>query len=708
MNAATATMEPAPVDVDASDRPDDERPASRGNVSRRRFIIASVVGTLIALPFNLWLSWDTWSGSLNPLRAVSPDDFYDLQARAMFHGHLYVPNGLMGIEAFNHDGHQFTYFGIFPSLVRMPILIFTSRLDMQLTGPMILAAWVLTAVFSSLLLWRLRIMIRGTDVLGRAEAAAFGALMTTILGGSVVLYLSAIPYVFNEDFAWSVGLTIGSLFALLGVMERPSWGRVAASAVLITFTNLDRTPTGYACVIGAGLVALWFYFGRGGRENRRWTIPMLAIGGFAFLLSCAVTYGKFGIPVGLPMADQAWTAVNAWRRHFLAANGGKAFSLHFLPSTLWAYLQPFGIHLSGLFPFISTPTAPAAPLAGAVLEWTYPTGSIPATMPLLFLLSCWGLVTAFRPHAAAALRVTRVLLLTAGAGAAGVLLWGYIAERYMADFMPLLVLAAGIGLIDLWRRLATRPRRHRKRWLVVIVVVALYCLAANVAIAVGPVQQWTMAQTKQFVTVEQKLSLQSLGATVRKGNSLPYWAPTGTLFATNGCTGLYMSSGINLDDVPGQRVEHLTLMPVEQSPSYSHTIGFVFNRSGLNHDVPIMTYGKSTLVIHPTTPGFADLLVENSGTSISWPPPSGHHFPSTLLHEQYRITVTVDPNLNQLTVYWYGTIMFAHYIAGNGPARVLATPSSTNPSTPTVTVYDVPTPSQADPMRLCRSLVQGN
>ena len=41
-----------------------------------------------------------------------------------------------------------------------------------------------------------------------------------------------------------------------------------------------------------------------------------------------------------------------------------------------------------------------------------------------------------------------------------------------------------------------------------------------------------------------------------------------------------MSSGINLSDVPGQRIEHLTLMPVEQSPSLSHTIGFVFNAAG--------------------------------------------------------------------------------------------------------------------------------
>ena len=47
----------------------------------------------------------------------------------MFHGHLWLANGAIGIEAFVHDGRQYTYFGLFPSLIRMPILAFTSSLD---------------------------------------------------------------------------------------------------------------------------------------------------------------------------------------------------------------------------------------------------------------------------------------------------------------------------------------------------------------------------------------------------------------------------------------------------------------------------------------------------------------------------------------------------------------------------------------------------
>ncbi len=522
------------------------------------------------------------------------DNFYDLQARAMFHGHFNIAPGNMGIEAFVHDGKQYTYFGIFPSLLRMPILLVTSSLDRKLTAPSILLAWMMTALASSLMLWRLRILMRGEAIVGRAEAASYGALLATIMGGSVILYLSATPFVYNEDFAWSVPLMLGSLYALLGVMERPTWRGVLASGVLVLFANMNRTPAGYACVVVAFMVAGWFALGRKGTENRRWAVPLVAVAVIPFLVSCAVTYAKFGIPIGLPMADQVWATVNAHRRDFLAANGGKAFSFAFLPSTLWAYLEPFGLHLTSLFPFITPPTAPAAWRAGAVMDQTYPTASIPATMPLLFLLSCWGVFSAFRRKTVGQIRLSRIIVFGAALSTAGVLLWGYISERYMADFMPLLIVASAIGLIDIWRRVADRPRRVRRRVLAVTVVLAAYCVVANLAIASGPLPQWTAVQNHRFVSAEKALSLDSLASTVWHRSSLPHWAPAGQLIAVNGCTGLYMSSGNTLKDVPGQQIEHYTWQPIEQSSSFTRNIQFTFNRPAteLKEAVPLMRYGR--------------------------------------------------------------------------------------------------------------------
>jgi hypothetical protein len=702
-DTVTLTREPEREAGRAAELPFDADEAGY-RASRRRFTIAVLIGIgIMAIPY-LWVLWDLWSKMVDPFRTAPSDFFYDIQARAMFHGHLSVPSGHLGIEGFVHDGRTYTYFGIFPSLIRMPVLLVTSRFDGALTAPSLLAAWLTTALFSSLLLWRLRVVTRGRAVVGRAEAASFGLLMATIMGGSVLMELAATPYVFNEDFAWSVPLTVGCLFALLGMMERPSAGRVWASGVLLVCTNLNRTPAGYAVVIGAVLVGLWFAFGRDGDTNRRWALPMFVVAVVGFGAGAVVTYAKFGTPVGLPMADQVWAQVNAHRRYFLAANDGKAFSLGFLPSTLTAYLQPFGIHFSSYFPYVSTPTAPAAAIH-AVLDETYPTASIPPTMPLLFLLACWGTISVFRPKALVPFRLTRIVLLTGAAGTAGVLLWGYIADRYMSDFLPFLIVAGGVGLIEIWRRFEGRTPRARGTLLGIVAVLTVYCVVVNTAIAIGPSEQMSQTQVQNFVSAEKSLSLSSLAASVRHGSTLPDWAPYGQLFMVGNCSGLYLASGIDEADVPGLEIEHYTWIPVEQDPSFSRGIWFTFNHpsSDFTKPVTLLTYGPSKLVLEPDGPGHFVVTIEHSGSNV-WPQTTSLRKPISVLHEPFRLQVTIDPNLHQLVVLWFGTYFVTHYIAGTHTPVVQTTKTAPGEPLPEVSVVEKPVYSS---MSLCRSLQSG-
>ena len=704
---ATATITGAEqVDEERVEDRDAVTTRSPAEASRRRFTIGVVTGTALTMPFMLWLLWDLWWGKVNVIRGISFDYFYDRQARAMFHGHLWVPNGQLSIEAFVHDGHQITYFGLFPSLIRMPILLFTSRLDGDLTAPSLLLAWFATAIFTALLLWRLRVLIRGNALVGRAEAASYGVLMAGVMGGSVVIYLAATPFVYNEDFAWSIPLVIGILFVLLGIQERPSWGRMAAAAALVVCANLDRTPGGYAAIIGCILVAAWFALGKGGTAARRWAIPLVAIGLVGFLINAAVNYAKFGILVGLPLQDQVWTHLNAYRRYFLAANGGKPENLDHVPAQLWAYFQPFGVRFSTLFPFITPPGSPASGL-GAVMELTYPTASMTTTAPLLIVLGVWGTVTAFRRRGPGRVRLARLILVTAVVGTGGVVVWGYISQRYIADFMPFFIIASAVGMIEVWRLLEGRSRRARGWALGGLFALATYGVAANVAVAAWPVPQFTQTQTTGFVQAQQSLSLGSLGASVRTGESLPYWGPSGELFAVNHCSGLYLSSGDDSSSVPGQQIEHYTWMPVEQNPAFTREIAFTFNRPVrlLTHPVTLMTYGRASLVLVPVQPGSVRLVLENSGTSIAWPPAHGWILPITYLHSQSRFTVTVDPNLRALILTWYGWQYLDHYIAGRGPIIVRTTPQPPPGTTPVITVANVPTAKPSHPMALCHSLV---
>jgi len=663
----------------ADDSPDTEprNPRESADQSRKRFTYAvSVALMIVTIPY-LWILWDLWSSSANPLRQLSPDNFYDLQTRAMLAGHLYLPNGSIGIEAFNHGGHQYTYFGLFPSVLRLPILLVTHSFDGRLTAPSLLLAFFVTGVFSSLLLWRLRLMMRGQVLLGRAEAASLGVLVASITGGSVLLFLAASPKVANEDMAWGAALTIASIFALLGVLERPTRGRVIFSGVLILLTALNRAPTGYACIIGAVLVAGWFGIGREGADSRRWCIPVLFAGVVPLALVTVVNLVKFGGPLGFSEATQVWTTVNAHRRVYLKDNGGSAFSLHFLPSTLVAYLQPTGVHWSTVFPFISLPTEPARAVGNVVLDEYYPTASLPASMPLLFLLSCWGLVTAFRPNPVGRVRATRILLVAAASASAGVLLIGYIAERYLADFLPFLALAGAIGLIDIWRRLERKSPESRGLVLALVVAVGLYGVWANVGAAIAPTALWTSTQAKNFVSLQQSVSGGALKKDVRRGSVLPYWAPAGTLFVVGQCNGLYVSTGFSYSTIPGQQIQHDTWIPVEYEGGTNLALTVVFKGPVDEHTEPvtIMKYGGARLDLVPVGPDQVRLELKGSGTpSSEWPPPSTEPV-SVVPHRPYQVAVTIDPNLNSIVVSGMGGDI-EHFIPGKGPAVVPATGQS--------------------------------
>jgi hypothetical protein len=674
---------------------------------RRRFVAAVTAGmAIVSVPY-LWVLWDLWTGQPSLLRWVGSGQFYDLQGRAILSGHLFLPNGAIGIEAFEHAGHQYTYFGLFPSLIRLPVLLFTNSYDAKLTAAALLLSWMATGCFSALLLWRVRILMRGSALLGRAEAASYGVLVAAITGGSVLVYLAAAPYVYNEDFAWSVALTLGSVFALLGVLERPSWGRVSIAGVLVLCTNLDRAPTGYACVIGALLVALWFFLGRDGQDHRRWVLPMVLVGLVPLAVSCVVTWIKFGLPFGLPMADQVWAHINAHRRYFLAANNGKAFSVRFIPSTAFAYLQPFGIRFGSVFPFITLPTSPAAAYGGVVLDQTYQTGSIPATMPLLFLLSCWGAITAFRRRQVGRVRLLRIPMLTAAAGVTGVLVWGYIAERYLADFLPLLVVASAVGLVDIWRRVNGRSLRFRWLTLTAITALAAFSVVANVAAAITPEGPWTSSQVNRFVSVQHLVTPGALTRSVEQGSAIPAFAPADQLFAVGDCAGLYLSTGVTFKDIPGQQDQRFGWIPVQQEAGINHTIAFKLNvlPSQIRQPVPLLSYGRSTLVLAPIGSGHVDLRVEDpGGTAIAWPPPSSPDI-TALLRPSVPIDLSVmtDPYLHRIAVKWVGGgWLIEHYLAGPGTAQVMATGLLPGGGLPPVSVADIPVPAVG---HLCQQIL---
>jgi hypothetical protein len=556
LRSATSESVPAATLLDEA-RPEDRADASRAarhvkrDADRRRFTIAMLAGLSAASVPYLWV---LWGGSLDPLRTDFPrnafSNFYDLQGRALLHGHWWVPNGSLGIEAFVVHARSYTYFMPLPALLRMPVLLFTSSLDGRLTAPSMLVAWVVTGVLASLLLWRVRVLVRGDAFLGLPEAVAYGATVAACMGGTALVYLAASPYVYNEDFSWGVATCVGALFALLGVLEHPSRRRFVLLGVFLVAVNLCRLTVAWGCDIGTLLAAAWFFTGRGGKENRVWAWPALALGLGPLALGCYVTWAKFGYPFGLPMADQVWTRVDQHRQQFLAANHGKAFSPTFIPTTALAYLRPDGLRFTDVFPYVTLPARPPPVLGGVVMDMTYRTGSAPATMPLVFLIAVWGAVASFGRRAARGAALVRIPMLAAAAATAGVFVWGYVSNRYLADLLPLLFVAAAVGIADIWRRLEGRAERVQKAWASLIAVLAIMSVLVNVAVASTPQDEgaWQGSKVQSYVQTQEDLSNitgNPIASDVQRGTSLPTSAPADTLFVLDNCAALFLSNGEN-------------------------------------------------------------------------------------------------------------------------------------------------------------------
>ena len=118
------------------------------------------VGTLLAAPFYLWALLDLFSGTVSLTRSESPSSTYTLQAQALIHGHLWVRPGSLGIEGFVVHGHTYTYFGLFPSLLRVPFLLLSPSIPLtaftapsfgKLTAPKAAQSWLKTLILAAVI-----------------------------------------------------------------------------------------------------------------------------------------------------------------------------------------------------------------------------------------------------------------------------------------------------------------------------------------------------------------------------------------------------------------------------------------------------------------------------------------------------------------------------------------------------------------------------
>ncbi len=372
--------------------------------------------------------------------------FYDAQARSLLDGRLDVPPASLGPEAIIFQGRTYGYFGIGPALLRLPVILLASHGDLNLAPWSFVGAFAVEAL-AALGIWR---FVKRRWALARSPVLD-GVFLFAVLAASPNVFLTARPDVYEEAILWGVAGSLVTFWALLRLFETSRWRWAAVAVLAAVFAVLSRPTVGGAALLAVGISAVVLV----ARDRSRWPTAASLAGGAGLGLAAmgAVNYLKFHRLVNAP------SNVNylAQPRRLTALERGGTLGVRYLPTNLVQYLRPDTLHLGRAFPWVTfrmTQYAPVLHIGHVHFDTLELPASITATTPILLVLAVVGTV--------AALRRPSVLLIPLGAGVVGVLLIaGFFAEtpRYLAEFLPFLVVGSAIGLAVVVR---WAPRR---RWL---------------------------------------------------------------------------------------------------------------------------------------------------------------------------------------------------------------------------------------------------
>lgn len=543
------------------DEPDGEAvlpttPTPRFPRTRLDTLIDVVVGVICTGTATAW--------TLDPFRQQFADgsaaNFFDLQARALLDGHLAIPQGELGIEAFVHDGNEYMYFGPLLALLRLPLAVVTDHFDGRLT---LISLLIATLVFY---VQAIKLFDVVFDLVHPIDAASEGpqrlenwmrrGWRVSVATGTVVLTLLSIPWVYHEAHLWSAALFLALLNQLLLFPQGRC--RVWTLGLILVAVGLNRPTTAYAGMIGVTILigVLWL------RQRAPWQrlVALGAWSGVALVSMVVINVAKFGRLFGIPMEDQIFSTIDPHRAAMLAHNGNRYVRLEFIPSNLWAYFRPFGVDVSTTFPFIGLPRSLPWVWGDAFFDVTSRTASVTATNPLLVVLSIVGLVVFVRLFRSESFWILVAPVIASIAAAGGVIGWGYITTRYLTDFLPGMLVLAAIALAALAKYAAGREApvasRRMTTALVAAGVLVVWSVLANLAIAFS----YSFSAGDSAAEVTRLLSVQDAAASVIGPDledrvifvdALPYDrlhppAP-GTLAVLGECDALYYSNGEPVD-----------------------------------------------------------------------------------------------------------------------------------------------------------------
>jgi hypothetical protein len=443
-------------------------------------------------------SLGTWSPRHGNTDASWSADFFKAQAQAMLRGRMDVqPADIIG-ECFERDSRCYGYFGVTPSLVRLPVIGILRYARSGLT-PVFLTVAVLLAYWATLQM--LQRSLRESADAARTPALAVGyfiAAAAALGPGGSLLFVTR-PAVYEEAIAWGVA------FVLLAFNHVWAWRsgerRSLVPAVLLAVAAANARPTAAvaSAVLGLAVFALWRYHSAGSvrlpngelpkpfqASTRRVLTAAICLSLLPALTAAGVFWLKLRSPMPSPFMNQQISTGPHWKA-IHQRNGGRTSGLMFAPTELVAYFRPDTVvrrpawpYLDFRFPEEKILWVPPLPEGGAYVErFTSVTTTMPLPWIINVVVAVWLMVEARRlavGKSAASLErdewiFSAGMLASAAAMPLLIVTTHGITNRYLGDFFPISAVGVALGPRVVLPLLARRPAIRAATGLVAVLLV---------------------------------------------------------------------------------------------------------------------------------------------------------------------------------------------------------------------------------------------
>lgn len=411
------------------------------------------------------------------------NSFFTEQARSILRGHLWINQQAHPWECFFVDEKCYGYFGIAPSLFRIPLVVIGgSRIEEN-------AAFFI-ALASGIAIWAVvdlsRRMLHATGGEQSTWAPWSMASASLLIGPAGLLLLLMDPYVYQESLAWAAaGTLVAANYVFRWWQSRSPHLLVVATIALVVASGARPTPAFVGAVVAMGL---WTTTRKENHRDSRTNTRLLAMAFVPIVTTFGVMMLKFGTP--LPPTDSYESRMTRDIQYVATINPGPSSGVKIIPTTLFAYMRPDALRFESSPPFVKLRFGnPAWGVGYERIAFLPPlpkdylyverTTSLVALTPLGVAAVIGALAISIRKPRR---RIHLILFVSATVQPFIMLMtWG-VSLRYLADFYPLVALSIAI-LVPLAAKLGSQSSQARRLTTTFVALLTAWSLWVIPAIA---------------------------------------------------------------------------------------------------------------------------------------------------------------------------------------------------------------------------------